>query len=109
MNDRIERAVGVVGRALVLQPDVIVGNDALAQVLHDARLADARLAGKQDDLPLAARRPLAPRAQRTRRPGPCAPAPPDHRPPSRPRVALPPPQAPAKPPQPPGSRPPGAA
>ena len=46
VDHRVERAVLVVGRAEVAQAGVRLVAEALAQRLHEARLADARLAGR---------------------------------------------------------------
>ncbi len=52
-DEGIERAIGVVGGALVPQPRVRLGRDALAESRRNARLADPRLARDQHDLPFA--------------------------------------------------------
>ena len=52
-DDRIERAVLVIRRAMVLQPRMRLGLEPLQQRSREARLADARLAGDQHDAPFA--------------------------------------------------------
>ena len=49
----MERAVGVVGRALITQARVQLAGNALGESRHKAGLADPRLARDQHDLPLA--------------------------------------------------------
>src|SRR5258705_9019070 len=49
----MERAVGVVGRALVTQARVRLAGDALGESCRKAGLADPRLARDQHDLPFA--------------------------------------------------------
>jgi hypothetical protein len=51
-NDRIERRVGVVGRALVANTRA-PADDPLTEDLADPRLADPSLARQDDNLPLA--------------------------------------------------------
>src|SRR5215471_11334853 len=52
-DERVERAVLMVGRAEIAQPRVRLALDALRQHRSDARLADPRLARKQHDAALA--------------------------------------------------------
>ena len=51
VEDGVEGRVSMEGRAEVAQPRVRLDGDTLAQVLQEARLADAGLTGEQDDLP----------------------------------------------------------
>ena len=53
VDDRVERAVDVVGRALQAQAGRVIGLDTAAQFAQDAALADARLAGQQHHLAFA--------------------------------------------------------
>ena len=57
-DDRVQRAVDVVRRALIAHRDVRFLGDELAERLDDARLADARFSRKQDDLSLTVNRLL---------------------------------------------------
>src|SRR5262245_54237731 len=50
-DERMERAVGMVGRALITQARVRLAGDALGESRHKAGLADPRLARDQYDLP----------------------------------------------------------
>src|SRR5215469_18876124 len=52
-DERAERAVLMVGRAEIAQPRVRLALDALRQRRSEARLADPRLARKQDDAAFA--------------------------------------------------------
>src|SRR5262249_59951633 len=49
----MERAVGVVGRALITQPRVRLAGDALGERRRKPGFADPRLARDQHDLPFA--------------------------------------------------------
>ena len=53
LDHRVERRVGVVGRALVAQQEVRLAGHRLDQSFGDPRLADPGLAGEQDHLPFA--------------------------------------------------------
>ena len=55
-DDRMERAVGVMGRAEVAQAEVLLAGNSLEQRRAQARLSDAGLAREQDDATLAALR-----------------------------------------------------
>jgi hypothetical protein len=57
-DDRVEGAVGVARRALVAQVEVRLAFEPPMQHVRDAGLADARFAGEQNHLPLAALGPL---------------------------------------------------
>ena len=59
----IERAVAMIGRALIAQPGMRLVRDLLGEPGGNARLADARLAGDQDDLALARPGPALPLQQ----------------------------------------------
>ena len=61
-DDRMERAVGVMGRAEVAQAEVRLAGNSFEQRRAEARLADAGLAREQDDAARAALR-LLPAAQ----------------------------------------------
>src|SRR5207248_461570 len=54
-DERMKRAVGMVGRALVTQARVRLAGDALGDGRHKAGLADPGLARDQHDLPFARR------------------------------------------------------
>ena len=58
LDHRMERAVGVVGRAVVAERRVRLVAEPLAQRADEARLADAGLAGQQHHLALAVLGPL---------------------------------------------------
>ena len=59
VDKRVKRAVDVVRRALIANAIERRAHDPVAQRLHEARLADACIAGDEHELPDAARR-LAP-------------------------------------------------
>src|SRR5277367_5035802 len=61
LGERIERAVAVIGRALVAQSRVRGLRDLFGDPSGNARLADARLARDQHDLALALEGPALPR------------------------------------------------
>jgi hypothetical protein len=54
VDERIKRAILVVRRTEITQPDVRLAVQALRQCCGDAGLADARFAGDQHDLAVAA-------------------------------------------------------
>ena len=74
LDDRVERAVRMVGRALQPDAEVFVRHHPLTQHLGDPRFADAGLARDQHDLTLALLRlrANAPSAARSRVPAPPA-------------------------------------
>ena len=67
-DDRMERAVGVMRRAEVAQAEMRLAGNAFEQRRGQARLADAGLAGEQDDAALAALAPAASGAAAARAP-----------------------------------------
>ena len=58
LDHRVERAVDVIGRALVAERDVRLPAESLAQRPDEPRLADPGLADEQDHLALAGLRLL---------------------------------------------------
>jgi hypothetical protein len=58
VDDRVQRAVGVVGRAMEAQAGCVIGFETPAQLAQHPALADARLAGKQHHLAFAILRQL---------------------------------------------------
>src|SRR6185312_17025215 len=59
----MERAVGVVGRALIPYPAMRPQREAFGERCHNARFADAGFAGNQDHLTVALPRRLLARAR----------------------------------------------
>jgi hypothetical protein len=53
VDDRVERAVGVIRRAMEAQACRVIGLETPAKLAEDAALADARLAGQQHHLAFA--------------------------------------------------------
>jgi hypothetical protein len=62
-DDRVERAVGMIGRALIEQADVGLASQPCDQLAHDPRLADPGLAPDQDHLAFAVPSLLPPAQQ----------------------------------------------